>query len=274
MLEFLEYDFMLNALAASLLASIACGIIGSYIIVKRIVFITGGIAHTAYGGIGLGYLLGFNPLIGAVGFSLGAAGFISYMRKKNNENEDILIGLMWALGMALGILFISFVPGYVPDLMSYLFGNILTISGTELWLMLSLDFVIVSIVFLLFKQLRAVTFDEEFSQTTGLPVDRLYLLLMSLIAITIVILIKLVGIILVIALLSIPSAISIKFNKSLKGMMLTSIILALIFMFVGLLLSYYLNLPSGSTIIIIAVFSYLVSALINKFKLSGSAIIK
>ncbi len=274
MFEFLEYDFMINALTASLLASIACGVIGSYIIVKRIVFITGGIAHTAYGGIGLGYLLGFNPLIGAVGFSLGAAGFISYMRKRNNENEDILIGLMWAFGMALGILFISFVPGYVPDLMSYLFGNILTISGTEIWLMFSLDLVIVGIVVLLFKQLRAVTFDEEFSQTTGMPVDRLYFLLMSLIAITIVVLIKLVGIILVIALLSIPSAISIKFNKSLKGMMFTSIILALAFMLVGLLLSYYLNLPSGSTIIMIAVFSYLLSALISRFRLSSNTLLK
>ena len=149
MFEFLEYQFMQNALTASLLSSIACGIIGSYIIVKRIVFITGGIAHTAYGGIGLGYLLGFNPLLGAVGFSLGAAGFISIMRKRNNENEDILIGVMWAFGMALGILFISFVPGYVPDLMSYLFGNILTISGTEIWLMFALDILILAIVAIL-----------------------------------------------------------------------------------------------------------------------------
>ena len=266
MFEFLEYDFMLNALTASLLASIACGIIGSYIIVKKIVFITGGIAHTAYGGIGLGYLLGINPLIGAVGFSLGAAGFISYMRKRNNENEDILIGLMWAFGMALGVLFISFVPGYVPDLMSYLFGNILTISGTEIWLMVILDLVIVTIVAILFKQLRAITFDEEFAQTTGLPVDNLYLLLMSLIAITIVVLIKLVGIILVIALLSIPSAISVKFNKGLKSMMFVSVLLALGFMLVGLLLSYYLNLPSGSTIIMVAVFSYLLAAVINKYR--------
>ena len=136
MLEFLEYNFMVNALFASILASIACGIIGTYVVVKRLIFLSGGIAHSAYGGIGIGYLLSFNPILGAVGSSILGAIFVTKMRKNKSENEDILIGIVWALGMALGVLFIGMAPGYVPDLMSYLFGNILTVSSTELYLML------------------------------------------------------------------------------------------------------------------------------------------
>ncbi len=261
MFEIFQYDFMVNALIASLLASVAFGIVGSYVVVRKIVFISGGIAHTAYGGIGLGYLLGINPIYGALAFSLGAAGFISTMRKANSQFEDTLIGIMWAFGMALGIMFINFTPGYAPDLMSYLFGNILTIPQSELLVMSLLDLFIVGIVFLFFKEFQSITFDEEYSRTLGLPVDNLYLLLLMLIAVTTVLLIKLVGIILVIALLSIPSAISINYVKSLKSMMLLSIALGVIFTTVGLLLSYYLNLASGATIIIIAVAAYLISAL-------------
>ena len=200
MFEFLNYDFMINALLASILSSIACGIIGSYIVVKRLVFLSGGIAHSAYGGIGLGYLLSFNPIIGAVGSSIIGAIFVSKMRTNRSENEDILIGIVWALGMALGVLFIGLAPGYVPDLMSYLFGNILTVSTTELYLMLSADFVIIIFTLTFFRQFQAITFDEEYSHTTGLNVDKYYLILFVLIAVSIVLLIKLVGIILVLLL--------------------------------------------------------------------------
>lgn len=259
MLDIFQYDFMVNAMIACVLASIACGIVGSYILVKRIVFISGGIAHTAYGGIGLGYFLGINPLIGAVIFSVGASSFISVMRKQKRQNEDMLIGIMWAFGMAVGIMFTNLTPGYAPNLMSYLFGNLLMVPSSELIMMFVFDILIVGLVTYYFDYFKAVTFDEEYSRTLGLPVDRIYFLLFLLIAITTVLLIKLVGIILIIALLSIPASISIRYVTSLKAMMILSIIIGFIFTFVGLLLSYYLNLASGATIILVAVAGYLIS---------------
>ena len=265
MFEILEYDFMLNALLASVLASVACGIIGTYIVIKRLVFLSGGIAHSAYGGIGLGYLLSFNPIFGAVGSSVLGAVFISKMRKNKSENEDTLIGIIWAFGMALGVLFIGLSPGYAPDLMSYLFGNILTVSKTEIILMAVADVLIISIVVLFYKEFQSITFDEEYAKTTGLNVDLYYLILFILIAVTIVLLIKLVGIILVVALLTIPAAIGKFFAKSLHIMMIYSIIFGLIFTLVGLLFSYYLNLPSGSAIIVLSVIGYFIAYTINNF---------
>jgi len=255
----------MNALVASILASVACGIIGTYIVIKRLVFLSGGISHSAYGGIGLGYLLSFNPIFGAVGSSILGAIFVSRMRKNKLENEDTLIGIIWALGMALGVMFIGLAPGYAPDLMSYLFGNILTVSSEELILMTVADLIIILVVSLLFKEFQAITFDEEYSKTIGIKVDFYYLILFVLIALTIVLLIKLVGIILVIALLTIPAAISKMFAKSLKSMMIYSILFGLVFTIVGLLLSYYLNLPSGSAIIILSAFGYFIASIANKF---------
>ena len=254
---------LVNAVIAGVLASIAFGIVGTYVVVKRIVFISGGISHTAYGGIGLGYLLGFDPMLGAVGFSVIAAFFISGMRKHKSGREDTLIGIMWAFGMALGVMFINLAPGYAPNLMSYLFGNILTVPSSELIMMFVLDIIILSLVLIFFNEFRAITFDESFARVIGLPVDNLYLLLLVIIALTTVLLIKVVGIILVIALLSTPAAISINYVKSLKSMMILSIALGLFFTISGLLLSYYLNLSSGATIIMVAVISYLISNLLT-----------
>ncbi|MBI1932657.1 MAG: metal ABC transporter permease [Ignavibacteriales bacterium] len=265
MFEIFNYEFMQNAILASFLASIACGIIGTYIVIKRLVFLSGGISHSAYGGIGLGYLLSFNPIFGAVISSLLGAIFVSQMRKSKMENEDTLIGIIWAFGMALGVLFIGLAPGYAPDLMSYLFGNILTVSKSEIILMASADVIIILVVSLFFKQFQSITFDEEYSQTIGLNVDLFYLILFALIALTLVLLIKLVGIILVVALLTIPAAISKMLSKSLKSMMILSIIFGLVFTIFGLLISYYLNLPSGSAIIIISVIGYFLVFLINKY---------
>lgn len=265
MFEIFNYEFMQNAILASFLASIACGIIGTYIVIKRLVFLSGGISHSAYGGIGLGYLLSFNPIFGAVISSLLGAIFVSQMRKSKMENEDTLIGIIWAFGMALGVLFIGLAPGYAPDLMSYLFGNILTVSKSEIILMASADIIIILAVSLFFKQFQSITFDEEYSQTIGLNVDLFYLILFALIALTLVLLIKLVGIILVVALLTIPAAISKMLSKSLKSMMILSIIFGLVFTIFGLLISYYLNLPSGSAIIIISVIGYFLVFLINKY---------
>ena len=257
MTEIFEYEFIRNAIFASILASIACGIVGSFIVVKRLTFISGGIAHTAYGGVGLGYLLGINPLFGAIFFSLIASTGISVMRSKKNQSEDTLIGIMWALGMALGIIFISLSPGYAPDLMSYLFGNILAVSLLEIYLMIILNIIIVAVVMINFKKLKAITFDEEYSRAIGINVDKYYFILYLLIALTVVLLIKVAGIILVIALLSIPASISLNFTKSIGRMITNAIFIGVGLMLLGLFLSYYLNLPSGSVIIIVSSIAYL-----------------
>jgi len=257
--DFFQYDFIVHAIIASSLASIACGIIGTYVVVKRIVFIGGGIAHTAYGGIGLGFLLGFNPLLGAVLISSLAAVIIAYLRKGRSGYEDTAIGIMWALGMALGVLFINLSPGYAPDLMSYLFGNILAVPVSELFAMAAFDLILITIVIYFFKEFQAITFDEEFARILGLPVDNFYILLLVLIAVTVVLLIKLVGIILVIALITVPAAISFNYVKSLKVMMVFSAALGLIFTISGLVISYLFNLTAGAVIILLASVFYALS---------------
>jgi zinc transport system permease protein len=211
-------------------------------------------------------LLSFNPIFGAVGSSVLGAIFIAKMRRNKSENEDTLIGIIWALGMAIGVLFIELSPGYAPDLMSYLFGNILTVSKTELMLMAAVDILIILVVAVFYKQFQSITFDEEYCKTTGLNIDFYYLILFILIAVTIVLLIKLVGIILVVALLTIPAAISKLIANSLHKMMVYSILLGLAFTIIGLLFSYYLNLPSGSTIIVLSATGYFIGYGINNFK--------
>lgn len=259
MIELLQFDFMRNALIAGVLASVVCGIIGPYVVVNRIVFISGGISHAAFGGIGLGYLLGINPIWGAVFFSLASALSIGGVNRWTNLRQDTAIGILWAIGMALGVIFIGLSPGYAPDLFGYLFGNILTVPFSDIFVMLTLAAIIILVVSLLYKELLAFSFDEEFALVAGVPVGLLYFLLLCLIALTVVVLIRIVGIILVIALLSIPAAISARFTHDLKRMMLLSIILGILFTFCGLWLSAVLNLASGATIILVAGTGFLIS---------------
>ncbi len=250
MLEVLQYEFIRNAILAGLLASIACGIIGVYVVVKRIIFISGGIAHTSFGGVGLGYLVGFNPVLGALFFSLSSALGIGYVTRKTKLAEDTAIGIFWAMGMALGIIFVGLAPGYAPDLFSYLFGNILTVPVTDLVIMLALDIAIVGIVMAFYKEFLAVSFDEEFSTVLGVRVGLLYLLLLCMIAMTVVVLLRIVGMILVIALLTIPAAMARQFTFNMRKMMVLAIVFSIIFTLGGLWLSYVLDLASGATIVI------------------------
>ncbi len=268
MLEALQYEFIRNALLTGLLASIACGIVGSFVVVKRIVFISGGISHSAYGGIGLGYFLGMNPILGAILFSLAGALTIGAVSKKAGQREDSLIGVMWAIGMALGVVFIGLTPGYVADLFSYLFGSILAVPNTDIYIMLVLDVIIVILVLLLFKGLLALCFDEEFAALVC-PSKILYLVLLCLIALTVVTLIRVVGVILVIAMLTIPASISIQFTSSLKKMMLMSVLLGIFFSTLGLWISYTFDIASGATIILVSGISYILSLCfkpLNKFR--------
>ncbi len=259
MLEIFQYGFMRNALTAGLLVSFACGIIGTYVVINRIVFLSGGIAHAAYGGIGLGYFLGINPIIGAIIFSLGASLGMGMVHRKTGERSDTIIGVMWAIGMAVGIIFLDMSPGYKADLMSYLFGSILAVPTSDLIIMLVLNVIILALVAPYYKELQAISFDETFAFVVNVPVDRLYLLLVCLVGLTVVMTMRIVGLIMVIALLTMPPAIAGLFVKDMKRMMGLSIVLSILFTFVGLLLSYYLNLTSGATIILVAGVSYFVS---------------
>jgi zinc transport system permease protein len=251
MLEVLQYGFMQNALIAGLLAAIACGIVGVYVVVKRIIFISGGIAHASFGGIGLGYLIGVSPVIGALAFSLASALGMGYITRRTRLPEDTTIGILWAIGMALGIVFIGLSPGYAPDLFSYLFGNILTVPASDLLLMLILDIAIVGIVIAFYKEFLALSFDEEYSTVAGVPVEILYLLLLCMIALTVVILLRIVGMILIIALLTIPAALARQFTYDLRKMMFLAIVFGALMTFGGLWLSYVLDLASGAMIVLL-----------------------
>ncbi|MCP4724889.1 MAG: metal ABC transporter permease [bacterium] len=256
--ELLQYEFIRNALIAGLLTSIACGLIGSLVVVNRIVFISGGIAHSAFGGIGLGVYFGFSPLVGAGCFSILAASMIGLITLNNKHRADTVIGVLWAVGMAVGIVLIDISPGYNVDLMSYLFGSILAVPGSDLLLMLILDIIIILCVLFFYKDLLAMSYDEEFAALRGIPVKLLYILMLVLVALTVVMTIRVVGLILVIALMTIPTYISEKFSSSLGKMMFLSFILASLFTFTGLVISYYLNITSGASIILVAGVCFLV----------------
>jgi zinc transport system permease protein len=259
MIEALQFGFMRNALLAGVLVSIACGIIGTLVVINRIVFVSGGIAHAAYGGIGLGYFFKFNPVLGAIVFSVAAAVGMGAVQRKTRQRADTIIGVMWAIGMALGIILVDLTEGYKADLMSYLFGSILAVPSGDLLIMLALDLIIITLVALFYKELLAISFDETFATVENVPVDAIHMLLLCLIALTVVMMMRVVGLIMVIALLTMPAAISGQFVRDMKWMMVLASILGVLFNTTGLWLSYFLNLTSGATIILVAGFAYLLS---------------
>ena len=255
---------MQHALLACILASIGCGIIGTYVVARRIGFMAGGIAHTVLAGMGIAYFLNGSPLLGALLAALISGILIAWISLRWKQNEDILIAAFWSVGMAIGIIFISRTPGYTVDLMSYLFGNILLVSHMDLYLMLALDIVLIIIVMTFYKQFLATTFDEEFASVRGVNTEYFYILLLTLVALTVVLLIQIVGLILVLALLVLPAASASQFVHSIKRMMLLSIALCLLSTISGLALSYQPDLPAGATIIIMTAIIYIFSAVIGK----------
>lgn len=256
-----NYEFMRITIYAAILASIACGVIGSFIVVRRIVFISGGISHTAYGGIGIAYFLGVNPLYGATVFALFAGFLISWIRSAFSERMDTLIGILWASGMSIGILFINLTEGYAPNLMSYLFGSILGISFQDLQIILILDAIIIIIVVIFYRQFHLTSFDEEFAKSLGIKVRFYDALFMVLVALTVVVLIQIVGIILLIALITIPPAIASKFSRDLKQMMTGATIISLIVTIGGIWIAYDLEILTGKQIPASAMIILLASAL-------------
>ncbi|MCB2186746.1 MAG: metal ABC transporter permease [Deltaproteobacteria bacterium] len=272
MFEFFEavgtYGFLQYALAAGLLASLACGVVGPYVVVKRITYLAGAIAHSVLGGMGAARYLAvvqgwtwLSPLYGALVAALAAALVIGLVSLKARQREDTIIGAIWATGVALGVIFMAHTPGYSVNLMSYLFGNILMVGPDDLWLLVWLD-VLVLVVGLGWRhKLVAVCFDQEFARLRGLAVEGYYLVLLAMTALTVVVLSSVVGLIMVIALLTLPAGIASNFTKSLSMIMLWSVVLSAVFTTSGLALSYTPDLPPGAVIILLAGAVYLVVSL-------------
>ena len=263
-----DFEFFRNAILAAFMASITCGIIGTYIVSRRIVFISGGITHASFGGIGMGYYFGFNPILGAVIFGIFSALGIELFTKKADLREDSAIAMLWSLGMAVGVIFIFLTPGYAPNLMSYLFGNILTVSKEDLLYLLFLSLFIIGFFVAFYRMIIFVSFDEEFALTNNAPVKLFNALLISLVALTIVLNIRVVGIILVMSLLTIPQAIANLFTKRFDWMMILSIVFGFLGSILGLALSYIYDIPSGAAIIFTLVILY------GVIKISGLVIEK
>jgi zinc transport system permease protein len=254
--EIFSLGFFRNALLTALFASISGGIIGTYVVTRRIVFISGGITHASFGGIGLAFLLGFNPLVGAVLFAMLSALGIQFFSHKFHVREDSSIAIWWSLGMALGVIFVFLTPGYTPNLMSYLFGNILTVTKQELQIMLGLLILVVAVFRIFFRNILYISFDEEFARVSGLRVSLYNYGMILLVALVVVMNIRAVGIILVLALLTVPQATANLFSGDYKHIMLLSVVIGLVGTLSGLFISFYLNIPSGATIIFTLIFLF------------------
>ncbi len=261
------YEFMQNAVIAGILASIIASIIGMVVIEKKLVMLTGGVAHTAFGGVGLGYLVGFEPILGGGIFAVIASIVIGSLKKKNDKLTDVFIAVFWAVGMALGTVFISLSNGYAPDLSSYLFGNILTVTKFEVIVLAVLAVLITATFIVNVKYVQGYLFDEEFLQVRKVNVRLIEVVTHILIALSVVVLIKITGIILVLALLAVPSATSIIISKRFVPRVIISAIIGVIYCFIGISLSYEVGLPTGATIIIVSSVIYFIVSLISKIAL-------
>lgn len=262
-----DVPFIRNALIAGLLSSVAFGVNGSYVVARRITYIAAAISHSALGGIGAALYFSkvhgmewLTPMAGATASALLSAVVIGQVSIRAREREDTVIGAIWSAGMALGLLFAARTPGYGADMMSYLFGNILLIAKSDLWLILGLDLAVVAVSLLFHNKLTAVCFDEEFARIRGVQVQLFYMLLLCLTAMTIILMVRIVGIVMVIALLTIPAAVAGRFTRRLPPMMAIAAIFCMLFNSGGLFLSYGPDLPSGPAIIMVAGATYLAVA--------------
>lgn len=259
--NFFEYQFVTNAFAAALLISIAAAMVGTYIVARRLVFLSGGITHASFGGIGIAYFIGINPIIGAAIFAVLAAFGVEALHQKMNVREDSAIGMLWSVGMAIGIFFIYLTPGYSPNLMTFLFGSILTVSSSDLILLLILNIVMVSFFIIFYKPILYLAFDSDFAKTQQIPVKIFSYILKGFLAITIVLSIRMVGIILLISMLTIPPTIANLFTKRFSNIIYISAVIGFIGSIGGLLISYNINVPSGATIIMVLVAIFAIAKL-------------
>jgi len=264
-----EYTFISHAFFAALLSSIICGILGTYIVSRRMVFISGGITHASFGGIGMAFYFGLSPFLGAAIFALLSAMGIEWFSKKGNVRSDSSIGILWSLGMAIGIIFVYITPGFTPNLMSYLFGSILTVSTSELYAMLALTILIMLFFTFFYRPILYFAFDEKFANSQKAPVALLNYLIMLLIALGIVINIKVAGIILVMSMLTLPQNTANLFSNNFKQIIFFSILISFVGTMAGLAGSFWLGIPSGASIIftltLIFFLAKIVKMLIDKY---------
>lgn len=251
-----EYTFFQNALIGALLASIVCGFVGTYIVTRRLVFISGGITHASFGGIGLGVYLGLNPIASALVFAVLSAFGIQWMSGRSDVREDSAIAMFWTFGMSVGILCCFLTPGFMPDLPSFLFGSILTIDRADLWLLAAVTAVVVAVFVLFYRTIVSIAFDATFARSQHLPVSLVNYAMMGLIAVTIVSTLRMVGIVLAISLLTVPQMTANLFTYSFRRIIAGSIVIGWIDCLVGLTLSYRLNVPSGASIIFSSIIIY------------------
>jgi ABC-type Mn2+/Zn2+ transport system permease subunit len=262
-MEILSYAFMQRALVAGALIGVICAVIGVYVVLRGLSFIGAGIAHASFGGVAIGFLTGINPVWTAVAFCLGIGWAIGLVSRKGKVKEDTAVGIFFASTMALGILLIGLMRGYNQDLFAYLFGSILAVTSTDLWIIVIVGFGILGVIALLFKELMFITFDPEMAEVSGVPAEKLYFLLLSLIAVTVVISIKVVGIVLVSALLITPAAAAYQLSEDFRKMMVLAVVFSLISTVGGLFLSYWLDTASGATIVLLSTLIFFVSALFS-----------
>jgi len=264
-IQLFEYDFFRNAFIAAFLMAVSCGLVGTYIVARRMVFISGGITHASFGGVGIAYYFGWSPLGGAAIFAVLAALTTENLTRKQLIRNDSLIAVMWSLGMAIGIIFIYLTPGYSPNLMSFLFGSIITVTSTDLALMLALTLIILLVFTLFYRIILYVSFDEQFARTRGIPVLLVNYILIFLVALTIVLSIRVAGIILVLSLLTIPQNTANLFTSHFGRILIWSVLIGFLGAFIGLISSYFLNIPSGATIIFSLVTLYLLARIVRMF---------
>ncbi len=259
-----KYAFLRNAVISAFLASIVCGVVGTVIVEKKLVMMSGGISHASFGGVGLGYLLGFEPMLGALLTAVLSALGLAYVKHNVKTGADTLAGIIWPLGMSAGILFIYVSPGYPPDLTSYLFGDILTVTSVDLFMIGILNLIVLAVVISYFQLLKAYLFDKEFGILNGINAKVADYILYLFIGLSVVVLIRVVGIILVMALLTIPSAVAKMFTFKFHRIMIFSALFGMIICIGGLSISYVLNIPSGSVIVLAGGFLYIVAAFLKK----------
>lgn len=255
-MNLLQYTFFQYALLGSLLASIACGIIGTYIVTRRLVFISGGITHASFGGIGIGLFAGISPILSAAIFSVFSSFGVEWLSKRKDMREDSAIAVFWTLGMALGIIFSFLSPGFAPDLSAYLFGNILTITQDDLWMLGILTAALICFFYLFIHPIISIAFDREFARSQGIPVAIFEYLLMMFIALTIVACLRMVGIVLAISLLTIPQMTANLFTYNFKRIIWLSILIGFLGCMGGLFISYHWRVPSGASIIFFSILIY------------------
>lgn len=262
-----QYDFIIKGLLGAVFASITAGLAGTYVVSKRMVFLSGGITHASFGGIGIGYFIGINPVIGAAVFGIMSALGVEYLSVKQKIREDSAIGILWAFGMAIGIIFIYLTPGYTPNLMSYLFGSILTVTNADLIALGTMSLILILYFGIFYRTILYISFDEVFARTYSSYVNVFKYFTTSLIALTIVLNIRMAGVVLVISLLTIPPNIAMLFTKIYLKIVIWSVIAGFIGTATGYVISYFAGIPVGATIIFTLVIIWVVAKGISQLLL-------